>query len=220
MTRLAAHSHRAPCTRAHSTAPTDHARAVHHARPQLLIGVTIAALCGSPARAQVVPAAERSPHSFATADSLGPTTPVASVVLARPSRVSTGGSGLLELPSSSHDGTDERLAAGDDSVTSHQGRNVLMGLAIGTVAGAGLGYAAGKAWCDAHDVHAEGPPCEIGLPPLVALTAFAGLIVGGIIGGIIGAHAERELPGSPSRLITFDAIPLGTHGVALAVNLR
>jgi hypothetical protein len=117
---------------------------------------------------------------------------------------------------SAEPGAVEKYAFSRDSAASGKGAHILLGIAIGTVAGGGLGYLAGKAWCDSHDEHAEGPPCEIGLPPLVALSAFVGLIAG----GIIGAHAERELPGSPEHRVAIDAVPLGARGMALAVTLR
>lgn len=104
-----------------------------------------------------------------------------------------------------------------DTATSHKGQHILAGIVIGTVAGGGLGFLAGKAWCDAHGEHGEGPPCEIGLPPLVALSAFVGLIAG----GIIGARIERKLPASmPLHRVAIDAVPLGVRGMALAVTLQ
>jgi hypothetical protein len=110
----------------------------------------------------------------------------------------------------------ENIAFVRDSATSNKGRHMLLGIAIGTAAGGGLGYLAGKAWCDSHDESSEGPPCEIGLPPLVALSAFVGLIAG----GIIGAHAERQLPGPQGYRMAIDAAPLGARGMAVAVTLQ
>ncbi len=121
----------------------------------------------------------------------------------------------LELRSGESDAA-ENIAFVRDSAASNKGRHMLLGMAIGTAAGGGLGYLAGKAWCDSHGDHGEGPPCEIGLPPLVALSAFVGLIAG----GIIGAHAERQLPGPQGYRMAIDAAPLGARGMAVAVTLH
>ena len=170
--------------------------------------------------AQGGPADENSVEAVVSTDSLRSAAQAASVILVKPPRVALHARELLELrPSAGAPGTAamEGLRPVSDTATSHKGRHILAGMVIGTVAGGGLGYLAGKAWCDAHGEHGEGPPCEIGLPPLVALSAFVGLIAG----GIIGAHAERKLPASsPLHRVTIDAVPLGVRGMALAVTLQ
>lgn len=115
-------------------------------------------------------------------------------------------------------GTDavENIVFVRDSAASSKGGHTLLGMAIGTAAGGGLGYLVGKTWCDSHETPGDGPPCEIGLAPIVAISAFVGLIAG----GIIGAHAEREIPGLEGRRVAIDAAPLGARGMAVAVTLR
>jgi hypothetical protein len=168
--------------------------------------VALAALPTPSALAQRVPAGDDSVRTVTTADSLERSARATSVVLAsrplsaltvrEPAELDSAGAGVVA-----------KAAFARDSAASGKGRHILLGMAIGTAAGGGLGYLAGKAWCDSHDEHSEGPPCEIGLPPLVALSAFVGLLAG----GIIGAHAERELPGSPAHRVAIDAVPLGAR---------
>lgn len=199
------------------------------ARPRLLIGVAFVALLGQPAFAQDGPADVDSVGAVVSTDSLRTAEQADPVFLVKPPRVALHARELQELrPSAGTAGTAgtagatgiaamERSRSVSDTATSHKGQHILAGIVIGTVAGGGLGYLAGKAWCDAHGEHGEGPPCEIGLPPLVALSAFVGLIAG----GIIGAHVERKLPAStPLRRVAIDAVPLGARGMALAVTLQ
>jgi hypothetical protein len=192
---------------------------LNRARPRLVIGavfgVAAVLLLAPPARAQGVPAGDDSAETVASANSLvGAPRPVSVVLVAR-SRIPLPEREPIELRQSTEAGTIEHVAFTSDTTPS-KGRRILLGMGIGVAAGGGLGYLAGKAWCDSHDDHAEGPPCEIGLAPLVALSAFVGLIAG----GIIGAHAERALPGSPVHRVAIDAVPNGARGMAVAVTLR
>lgn len=189
------------------------------ARPRLVIGavfaVAAALLVAPPARAQGVPASDDSAETMTSADRLVRAPRPSSVVLVARSGIPLPERGSIDLRHPAGPGAIEQVAFTSDTTPS-KGRHILLGMAIGVTAGGGLGYLAGKAWCESHDDHAEGPPCEIGLPPLVALSAFVGLIAG----GIIGAHAERELPGSPVHRVAIDAVPMGARGMTVAVTLR
>lgn len=216
MARLSAEIHRIPRLPAAATLPANRARSSRRVRPELVVGVLMVAFGVPRVGAQEVPVKYDAAETFAAADTIGSPTPSASVVLFRSPRIARHGSSFLELPPSADGDLVERLAAADDSVKSRQGRHMLVGMVIGTAAGAGLGYVAGKAWCNAHDYSGEGPPCEIGLAPLMALSTFAGLIAG----GIIGAHAERVLPVPPPHHLTLGAIPHGARGMVMTVRLQ
>ncbi len=179
-----------------------------------LLGVALAIL-PAPSAAQRAPTSGDSAQTPTSTDSLARALRAIPVVLATRLATSPRVGEPLELRSGGSDAVENTVFV-RDSTASNKGRHILLGMAIGTAAGGGLGYLAGKAWCDSHDEHGEGPPCEIGLPPLVALSAFLGLIAG----GVIGAHAERELPGSQGHRVAIDAAPLGARGMAVAVTLR
>lgn len=196
---------------------------LHRAGPRLAIGTLLGiALTMLPAysAAQRSSASEDSTRASTAADSLQRAplqrAPRAlPVVLATRLSIAPQLGEPLELRSGESE-VAENIMFVRDSAASNKGRHMLLGMAIGTAAGGGLGYLAGKAWCDSHGDHGEGPPCEIGLPPLVALSAFLGLIAG----GIIGAHAERQLPGPQGYRVAIDAAPLGARGMAVAVTLH
>jgi hypothetical protein len=179
-----------------------------------LLGVALAMLPAHSA-AQRAPASEDSAQAASSTDSLARAPRALPVVLATRLSIAPQLGKPLELRSGESDAA-ENIAFVRDSAASNKGWHMLLGMAIGTAAGGGLGYLAGKAWCDSHEDHGEGPPCEVGLPPLVALSAFLGLIAG----GIIGAHAERELPGPQGYRMAIDAAPLGARGMAVAVTLH
>jgi hypothetical protein len=185
-----------------------------------VFAVALAVLLAPAALAQGAPALDDNVQDDAaqtvtTADSLDGTARATSAVLATRPRSTLPVREPVELRSAGA-GTVEKVAFARDSAASGKGRHILLGMAIGTAAGGGLGYLAGKAWCDAHDEHAEGPPCEIGLAPLVALSAFVGLIAG----GLVGAHAERELPGAAAHRVAIDAVPQGARGMVVAVTIH
>lgn len=199
----------------------------HRARPRLIIGAIlklalVMPLAAAPVAAQSAAAGyddsrpSVAPGSAKVApDSLERSAETSSVALATRPRSALIARELTDLQFVRGSAVEE-IAYASDSAASGKGRHILLGMVIGTAAGGGVGYLAGKAWCDSHDDHAEGPPCEIGLPPLVYLSAFVGLIAG----GIIGAHAERKLGGSPLHRVAIDAVPLGTRGMTLAVTLQ
>jgi hypothetical protein len=179
-----------------------------------LLGVALATL-PSLSEAQRVSASDDSAQTRTSMDSLDRAPRAVPVVLAARSPIALLVREPLELRSGGTDAV-EKIMFVRDSATSNNGGHTLLGMAIGTAAGGGLGYLAGKTWCDSHETNGDGPPCEIGLAPIVAISAFLGLIAG----GIIGAHAEREVPGLEGRRVAIDAAPLGARGMAMAVTLR
>ena len=91
--------------------------------------------------------------------------------------------------------------------------HILLGMGIGAVAGASIGYVWSRATC--HD-GAEGPPCELGNRLGAVLGGALGLVVGGVIGGFV----HQSAPGQPTPRVSVGAAPLGSGGVVLAVSIH
>ncbi len=103
------------------------------------------------------------------------------------------------------------LAVDADTVQSHK-NHMLLGMAIGTVAGAGLGYGLVFAVCD----KSGDDLCEWG----AARGALWGAAIGWVAGGVIGAHWKMELPGLPQRHFTISAMPFGGRGGTVALRVE
>jgi hypothetical protein len=110
--------------------------------------------------------------------------------------------------------------AADDSThataaqSAHHHHHVLLGMAIGTVAGAGIGYVWVRTVC--HDNNSEAPPCEFG----VRVSAVYGALAGWLVGGIIGAYTERRVPGHPDRHMSMEMVPQRGRGMAVTVRVH
>ena len=185
-------------------------RATRRARPLLVIGAILLASSEGRAEAQAAAAVENVPDI--TTGTLAPTNRVASVVLLETPRVAYSGSYSPELPPSVNGDDVSNLAIADDTVASHQTRHIILGMAVGTVAGAGLGYAIVKATCDPTPETF----CEIGM----GVAAIGGAFLGLIVGGVIGAHADERMPGHHLRHVTLGAIPRGAHAMVLTASVH
>jgi hypothetical protein len=106
--------------------------------------------------------------------------------------------------------------AADDATEAQPAHHhhILLGMAIGTVAGAGIGYLWVRTIC--HNNNSEAPPCEFG----ARVSAVYGALAGWLVGGIIGAYAERRVPGHPGRHVSMGMIPQRGRGMAVTVRIH
>lgn len=193
-------------------------------RPRLAIGVLALLVSGSPLQAQIVPAVTGAPHSGQAASHApgvsGATAPAYSLkssanqlasdsavipfaIRARPAGVSAAA-----VDTGADDTTDTTATQ-----PAHH-HHILLGMAIGTVAGAGIGYVWVRTVC--HDNNSEAPPCEYG----ERLSAVYGALAGWLVGGIIGAYTERRVPGHPDRRVSMEMIPQRGRGMAVTVRVH
>jgi hypothetical protein len=85
-------------------------------------------------------------------------------------------------------------------------------MVMGTVAGAGLGYAAAMLVCDKSGESL----CEWG----AARGALWGAAIGWAVGGVVGAHWKMRLPGLPQLAVVVSPVMIGTRGAAFSVAIR
>jgi hypothetical protein len=185
-------------------------------------------LSGSRIQAQVVPARARALRD-------------AQAVLRAPEISVTTAPAYPPTPSASHLASDSAVTpfaikahpvgvsaaavdtAADDTTDTTAARpthhhHILLGMAIGTVAGAGIGYVWAKAPCLGGGHHSENDlvGCDWGS----GLGLVYGALAGWLVGGIIGAYTERRVPGYPDRHVSLEMIPQRGHGMAVTVRVH
>lgn len=177
-----------------------------------IISIAVAILLGRDLLAQSAPAATRVPDDRASAsdgvaDTSRTVAPQSPELLARAS---------LAMPAYSQPGISNALrpdTAAADTLEARVGRRILLGMAIGAAAGAGIGYVWSNSTC--HD-QAEGPSCAFanGIN-----TLWCG-VAGFFIGGVVGAFVHREAPPPTAPHVSIGAAPLGGGNAMFVVQIR
>ena len=135
-----------------------------------------------------------------------------SVVLLEPSGTLRGNNSLEQLAHFGAGVADIRSTDSDAPAVRQKGRHILLGMSIGAVAGAGIGYVWGRATCQDGG---EGPPCEFANRLNALWCGALGLVVGGVIGGFV-----HNAPGQSPPRVSIGAAPLVSGGVVLAVSVH
>jgi hypothetical protein len=177
------------------------------------VGIMIAMLIvfcpGVSSHAQAAPAEESAADTVRADSALGST----SVVLLDSPWTLRGNKSPEQLAYSGAGTVDTQSTGIDNLAVRPKRHHILLGMGVGVVAGASIGYLWGKATC--HD-GAEGPPCELGNRAGAVWCGIIGLAVGGVVGGFV----HRSAPKQRLPRISVGAAPLGSGGVVLALSIR
>ena len=176
---------------------------------EIMIAMLIVICPAMSSHAQAAPTEESAADTVRTDSALG-STPV--VMLESPGTL-RGNKSPEQLAYFGAGAVDTQSTGSDTLVVRPKRHHILLGMGIGAVAGAGIGYVWGRATC--HD-GGEGPPCELGNRLNAVWCGFIGLAVG----GVIGAFVHRSAPKQHLPRISVGAAPLEGRGVVFAVSVH